>query len=217
MIDAGLLKVACPESPATLLAQWADPIKKGCVRFGIDKVREIAALLAQAGHECAGFQRLEENLNYSAQRMAEVWPKRFAVPRSKPPRPNALALALHRRPVDIANHTYANRMGNGPPESGDGWRFRGYGPFQLTGRNNHQAFADAMGIEIDVVPDFIRTLEGAALSACWFFKVNGLEDLAMTPGVADETKRINGGLHGLPDRKKRFDAVVKEMLRRGAA
>lgn len=217
LIDPQLLKVAAPETSIHQLAGWADPIKVGCRRFGIDTVRGIAALLAQAAHESAGFQRLSENLNYSAQRMAEVWPNRFAIdPRAKNKHPNALALRLHRNPKEIANHTYANRMGNGPPESGDGWRHRGFGPFQLTGKNNQQAFADAIGMELAEVPDFIRTTNGGALSMCWYFFVNGLEDLALTPGVEDETRAINGGYHGLADRRKRFNAVVKEMLRRGA-
>lgn len=215
-IDAQLLKICCPETPTAVLAVWADPLKLACRRFGIDKVREIAAFLAQAGHECCGFTRFEESLYYTAPRMAQVWPGRFAVnPKAKPPMPNALAFKLQKNPEALANSVYANRLGNGGPSSGDGWRFRGFGPFQLTGRANHQAFADAMGLELDEVPEYIRTPQGGAMSAAWFFKVNGLEDLAMTAGVADETLRINGGLVGLPDRKARFDRVVKELLRRG--
>jgi putative chitinase len=209
MIDAQLLKVACPENSIHMLAGWADPIKLGCRRFGIDTVREIAALLAQAGHESAGFTRLSENLNYTnAQRLCQVWPKRF---------PNAVAAAPYvRNPEKLANFVYANRMGNGPPETGDGWRHRGFGPFQLTGASNQQAFADAVGMDLAAIPEYLRTTGGGAMSMCWFFKVNGLEQLAATPGCEDETRRVNGGTHGLADRTKRFNAVVGEMLRRGA-
>jgi putative chitinase len=215
LIDAPLLKVACPEAPATLLAQWADPIKRGCLRFGIDRVREIAALLAQAGHESSGFTRLEEGLHYrSAERIKAIFGQGKAGRARFPSVDSCKAYVAS--PEKLANYVYANRMGNGPPASGDGYRFRGFGPFQLTGRNNHTAFGDAVGKPAEEVPAYVRTLEGGALSMCWFFKVNGLEDLAMTPGVTDETRAINGGTHGLDDRKKRFDAVVKEMLRRGA-
>lgn len=215
LIDAQLLKVAAPENSALELAKWADPIKAGCRRFTIDTVREIAALLAQAGHESSGFTRLSEGLHYkSAERIKAIFGQGKAG-RARFPTVASCAPYVG-QPARLANYVYANRMGNGPPESGDGFRFRGFGPFQLTGRNNHQAFADAIGMAVDQVPDFIRTIEGGALSMCWFFKVNGLEDLAATPGVTDETKAINGGTHGLADRKARFDALIKEMLRRGA-
>jgi putative chitinase len=122
-VDGQLLKIACPENSTLMLAGWADPIKKGCLRFGIDTVREIAALLAQAGHESAGLTQLSENLNYSAQRLAEVWPTRFAAdPKAAVKSPNTLALQLQRNPEAIANSVYANRMGNGSAASGDGWR-----------------------------------------------------------------------------------------------
>jgi putative chitinase len=216
-VDAQLLKIACPENSITMLAGWADPIKVGCQRFGIDTPRGIAALLAQAGHESAGLTRLSENLNYSAQRLAEVWPARFAVnPKAAVKVPNVLAINLARNPQAIANHVYADRMGNGPPASGDGWRHRGFGPFQLTGKKNQAAFGEAIGMPVDQVPDYLRTTNGGAMSMCWFFKVNGLEDLAATPGIADETRAINGGLNGLPDRQRRFDAVLAELTRRGA-
>jgi putative chitinase len=207
MIDARLLHIAAPETPAVELAQWADPLKKACLRFGIDTVREVACFIAQAAQESAGFCRLDENLNYSAERLQAVWPKRFTP---------TLAFACARNPERIANVVYADRMGNGPPESGDGWRYRGAGLFQLTGKNNQAACAKALGIPLDQFPDYLRTLEGAAMSAAWFFHENGLEALAATPGVEDETRKINGGLIGLNDRKARFDRVVAELLGRGA-
>lgn len=215
LIDAQLLKIACPENSIYMLAGWADPIKKGCTRFGIDTVREIACLLAQAGHESSGFTRLSENLNYStAARIKAVFGQGKAGQRRFPT--IASCNPYVRNPEKLANYVYANRMGNGPPESGDGWRHRGFGPFQLTGKSNHTAFGDAVGLAVEDVPAFLRTTEGGALSMCWFFKVNGLEDEAATAGVDDETRVINGGLNGLADRKQRNDAIIAEMLRRGA-
>lgn len=215
MIDAQMLKLAAPENSTALLAGWADPIKLGCRRFGIDTVREIAALLAQAGHESSGFTRLAENLNYTTpERIKAVFGQGAAGRRRFPT--VASCRPYCRDPQRLANYVYANRMGNGPPSSGDGWRYRGFGPFQLTGKRNQQAFADAIGMPLGEVPDYLRTTNGGAMSMCWFFKVNGLDELAATPGVSDETRAINGGLNGLSDRKVRFDAVVAELLRRGA-
>lgn len=206
-IDAPLLALAAPEQSPSQLAHWVAPLKAACRRFGIDTVREIACFLAQGAHESGGFRLLEENLNYRAARLCQVWPKRFTP---------ALAAQCAGRPEQIANWVYADRMGNGPPESGDGWRFRGAGVFQLTGRRNHAACAEDLGVPLAEFPAFLRTDEGAALSAAWFFAENGLDALAATPGVEDETRRINGGVHGLADRKARFDRVVAELLRRGA-
>jgi putative chitinase len=217
MIDAALLKIACPENKLEELALWVEPIRAACVRWGIDEIREIAAFLAQAGHESLGFTHLEENLNYSAKRMAEVWPKRFAVnpgAAQKDRQPNALALQLHRNPELIANHTYANRMGNGPPESGDGWRHRGFGLFQNTGKRNQLALGTALGIALADVPAYLRKKEGAAMGAGFYWKENDLDRLAATPGVEDETQAINGGQHGLDDRRDRFNRIVAELLRR---
>ena len=217
LIDVQMLKIAAPEAPIQALAQWADPIKLGCIKFRIDGIRPIAALLAQAAHESAGFQRLVENLNYSAEGLARTWPKRFAInPAATLKQPNALALSLDRKPELIANNVYANRMGNGPPESGDGWRYRGEGPFQITGRNNQAALAAAMGMTLEQVGPYLASINGGAMSMCWFFRAHGLEDLAITPGCEDETRVINGGEIGLADRKARFDALVTELIRRGA-
>lgn len=208
MIDAGLLRVAKPN--ASELQQWVEPIRAACARFEINTIRRIAAFITTLAHE-GGFKvGARENMNYSADRMAQVWPSRFRGP-------NALARALHRKPEEIANHVYANRMGNGPPESGDGWRFRGNGPIQLTGRANHEAFAAAMGMSLDEAVDWIATIEGGVMSAAWFWEENDVNRLADTPGVADETKRINGGTIGIEDRRAIFNRLVAAMLEREGA
>ena len=105
-----------------------------------------------------------------------------------------------------------NRMGNGPPESGDGWKYRGNGPPQLTGADNHRAFAEAIGKSVDDAVAYIGTLEGGIEAAAWFWEENDINRLADTPGVADETKRINGGTVGIEDRQSKFNTLVDELL-----
>lgn len=207
LIDAQLLNIAAPETPAADLAAWVAPIKQACVRFEIDRVRRIAAFIAQMAHE-SGLRPRTENLNYSAKRLTEVWPKRFPT--------MEIARQYERNPEKLANHVYANRLGNGPPASGDGWRFRGTGPLQVTGRANFTAFAAEMGLTIEQVLDYARTIEGGIMAAAWFWEENDINRLADTPGVEDESRKINGGTNGLNDRRVRFDRVVKELLRRGA-
>lgn len=220
MIDADLLKIACPGNSLAELEQWAPHVRNACYRWGIGTMREVASFLANIGVESAGLTRLEENLNYSAKRLAEVWPSRYAInPRAsmKDRQPNALAKSLAHNPEKLANNVYANRMGNGPPESGDGWRHRGYGPKQLTGKNNHSAFAQDIGIAVEDVPAYLRTKEGGMMSAGWFWLENGLDRLAATPGIEDDRRAINGGLIGVDEVRKRFNAIIAEMLRREKA
>lgn len=208
MIDAALLKVACPERTEAQIVQWVVPIQKACVRYKIDSVRRVAAFLAQMAHESGLIPGREENLNYSAKRLTEVWPSRFPTLAAAQPYAN--------NPQKLANRVYANRMGNGDEASGDGWRFRGAGPGQLTGRSNWTGFGKANNMTPDQAVEYGRTLEGGVMSFGWFWETNGLNALADTPGVEDETRKINGGTHGLADRKARFDRAVAELLRRGA-
>lgn len=215
-ITADFLLVAAPSRPAAELAIWAEPLREACARFEINTIRRVAAFITTLAHE-GGFRiGVREGMNYSDVRMSEVWPSRFAQGGVKG-RPNALAKALHRKPEEIANHVYANRMGNGPPESGDGWRFRGNGPTQLTGRSNHEAFAKAMGMTVDEAVVWIGTLEGGVMSAAWFWEENDINRLADTPGVADETRKINGGEIGLRQREAIFNALVSYLLKAEAA
>ena len=210
LVDVSVLRAACPERSEAQLAPWVDPIKRACERFEIDRIRRIAAFVATIAHESGFIPGREENLNYSAERMAQVWPGRFARPGGRGP--NDLARRLEHNPQAFANVVYAGRLGNGDEASGDGWAMRGVGPFQLTGRANHQAFADAMGITLAEEQAYIRTLEGGVMSAAWFWEHNDVNRLADTPGVEDETKRINGGLVGVDDRRKRFDRTVARLL-----
>jgi putative chitinase len=126
----------------------------------------------------------------------------------------AIAEQYANNPRKLANKVYSGRMGNGDEASGDGYLFRGRGIFQLTGRENYTRFFQY--IKKPMNPDYLLTYEGAALSAAWYFYDRDLDRLAATPGVEDETRAINGGLHGLPERKLHFDKVVGELIRRGA-
>jgi putative chitinase len=138
----------------------------------------------------------------------EVWPKRFPTLGS--------ASAFARNPEKLANKVYGGRLGNGPEQSGDGWRFRGTGPLQITGRDNFTRFAYAMALPLDQALLYARSTEGGIMAAAWFWEENDINRLADTPGVEDESRRINGGTNGLADRRVRFDRVVAELLRRGA-
>lgn len=210
LIDVSVLRAACPERSEAQLAPWVDPIKRACEQFAIDKIRRIAAFVATIAHECGFVPGREESLNYSAERMAQVWPGRFARPGGRGP--NDLARRLERNPKAFASVVYANRLGNGDEASGDGWTFRGVGPFQLTGRANHQAFADAIGRTLVETEAYIRTLEGGVMSAAWYWDHKDLNELADTPGIEDETRAINGGLIGLEDRRSRFNRAVARLL-----
>jgi len=172
-------------------------LNRAMARYRIESPVRRAAFLAQVGHESGQLRRLVENLNYSASGMAATWPARF---RGANGQPNGLALRLERRPEMIANHVYADRMGNGPVASGDGWRYRGRGLIQLTGRDNYRACGSAIGADLLAAPDLLEQPEWAAMSAAWFWSSNGLNELADAGRFEDITRRINGGTHGQPQR-----------------
>jgi putative chitinase len=199
-----------------LAERWLPHIRAAFDRFGINTERQVAAWIAQCAHESAGFKTLTENLNYSADTMAVVWPGRFAVmgPDKKPVKvkgknqPNKFALALHRQPEAIANTVYANRMANGNIESGDGWRYRGRGLKQLTGKDNYTRCGQALGMDLVGNPDLLLTPEGASLSAAWFWSTNKCGPIADSGDFVALTKKINGGTIGLEDRQRRYKAVL---------
>lgn len=200
-----------------LASQWLEPIRKTCAEFEINTDLRLAAFLSQCAHETGGFRVLQENLNYSAEGMAAIWPNRFAIlgPDKKPIKdakgknqPNKFAQALHRKPEAIANVVYANRMGNGPTESGDGWKHRGMGLKQLTGKDNHTRCGQALGIDLVSTPELLLEPEIAARSAGWFWSVNKLSTWADKGDIEGLTRKVNGGLIGIDDRRKRYRAVL---------
>ncbi|PCB11750.1 glycoside hydrolase family 19 protein [Pseudomonas aeruginosa] len=172
-------------------------LHRGMTRFGITSPVRAAAFLAQAGHESSQLTRLVESLNYSARGLAATWPSRY---RSADGKPNALALNLARHPQAIANNTYASRNGNGDEASGDGWRYRGRGLLQITGRSNYRAAAAGLGQPLEAEPELLEQPEWAALSAAWWWATHGLNELADRGEFAAITRRINGGLIGQAER-----------------
>lgn len=195
--------------------KWLDAVVKTCAEFEINTPERIAAFIAQTAHESGGYTMLVENLNYSDTTMAAVWPNRFAVlgADKKPIKengknvPNAFAKALHRKPEAIANTVYANRMGNGTIESGEGWLYRGRGLKQLTGKDNVTRCGQALGVDLVSNPDLLLEPEYAARSAGWFWKANNLSKFADVEDLEGMTKKINGGLIGIADRKARYEKV----------
>lgn len=184
-------------------SKWVPILERFMSQYNINTKERIAMFLAQASHESGGFSRLVENLNYSAEGLAKVWPSRYA----EKGKPNALALSIARKPELIANHTYANRMGNSTPESGDGWKYRGRGIFQLTGKSNYDAFFKDTGVAS--VPDDLSNPTYAVLSACWFWNKNRLNAISDTKDVERCTRVINGGLVGLDHRKTLYSNIIK--------
>lgn len=208
--------------PLPVAQAWAGPINEAVARFSLAaNVDRLAMFLAQTGHESGGFSSLVENLNYSADGMANTWPSRFAekgadgkylkvtVGNRLRNKPNAKAESLHRKPEAIANNVYASRMGNGPIASGDGWAFRGRGLIQLTGRELYIGCGRGIGLELAMQPHLLERPQWAALSAAWYWSQRGLNAPADAGNVAQATKIINGGDIGLDDRRARFERARK--------
>ena len=179
------------------LDQWTDALNKILPDYGIDTPQRVAAFIAQAAHESGNFTALHENLNYRAVTLRKVFPKYFPT--------DEMAAQYAQQSEKIANRVYANRMGNGPESSGDGFRYCGRGLIQLTGQQNYQNFADSIETPLEQIPDFLQTFEGAVQSACWFWENNNLNQYADTDDILTMTKRINGGTIGLADREKHYE------------
>jgi len=168
-------------------------------KFGINTSLRLAHFLAQAGHESGGFKITAENLNYSAKGLQGIFKKYFPS--------ESLANDYAKKPQKIANRVYSGRMGNGNEASGDGYKFRGRGYIQLTGRDNYTAFGKSIGVAIEENPDLVGT-QYALASAAWFWQKNKLNEIA-DGGATDDvvtkiTKKVNGGVIGLDARKKEF-------------
>jgi putative chitinase len=185
-------------------------------RYAINTPPRMAAFIAQAGHESAQFTRMVENLNYSAQGLASTWPGRFAIDRAAtPPQPNALALSLARMPEAIANAVYGGRMGNTLP--GDGWRYRGRGLLQNTGKDNYRLCGAAIGLPLIDEPDLLLEPGPAAMAAGWFWSANRLNALADTGNIGDIGSIINTGRRGnvpagADERKALYQRALKVLV-----
>jgi putative chitinase len=162
--------------------------------FKIDSINKLTHFLAQCAHESGNFKVVEENLNYSAEGLLKIFPKYFS---------KDTAHIAARKPEMIANIVYSNRMGNADKASGDGWRFKGRGYIQLTGKTNYSQFGKFIGVDLIANPELVAT-KYALTSAAWYFEVRKLWSIA-NEGIDEKTiikltKLINGGTHGLDDR-----------------
>lgn len=179
---------------------WFEALCQILPDYDINTAPRVAAFLAQTAHESGGYRAIKENLNYRAESLMRVWPRYF---------PNIeIARQYAQQPERIANRAYANRMGNGPEESGDGWRYCGRGLIQLTGKSNYERYAQSLEISVEEASEHLTTFEGCVQSAAWFWEANNLNQWADKGDMVTLTKRINGGTIGLEDRIKHYNHAV---------
>jgi putative chitinase len=192
------LKEMVPGNP--YIDHWHEAFCEILPDYDINTKPRVAAFIAQCAHESGGFKFIKENLNYKAASLTKVWPRYF---------PNMeVANAYAQKPEMIANRAYANRMGNGPEESGDGWKFCGRGLIQLTGKDNYSRYAQSLEISLDEASEHLTTFEGCVQSAAWFWEANNLNQWADKGDILTLTKRINGGTLGLDDRIKHYNHAL---------
>lgn len=181
---------------------WVQAMNEVFPKYGIDGPKRIAAFIAQCGHESGGWRVFEENLNYSAKSLDAVFPKYFV-------KAGRNAEEYARKPEKIANVVYAGRMGN--TNDGDGFKYRGRGPIQLTGKDNYTAFGRDFGMDLSN-PDIVATDKKISLmSAIWFWNKNSLNTLADAGDIKAMTKRINGGFIGLEDRIHHYEQAMAKL------
>jgi putative chitinase len=183
-----------------MAALYEAPLNNVCTRYEINTALRVAGFLSQIAHESGGFTATVENLYYQASALNRSWPQLF---------PADVAQQYAMQPERIANRAYGNRMGNGDEASGDGWKYRGRGLIQLTGKENYLNFAMSADVDTLVHPELVELPELAALSAGWFWHTNDLNTLADLGYVEAMTRRINGGLNGLADRQAKYTTVLK--------
>ena len=195
------LQQIIPKNP--YVKNWHAALQQLLPDYEINTPPRMAAFIAQCAHESGGFIAIKENLNYRWQSLRKIFPKYFPT--------DELAQQYASRPNKaeaIANRVYANRMGNGPEDSGDGYRYCGRGLIQLTGKDNYSWFAASLQISPEEASQYMETFEGAAQSACWFWETNGLNKWADQGDILTLTKRINGGTIGLEDRKRHYEHAL---------
>ena len=181
--------------------KWLGPLEEVFAKYDISTPIRQAAFIGQCAHESANFKILEENLNYKPEALMRVWPSRF------PDLPTAMKYAHD--PIKIANKVYGGRMGNGPEETGEGSKYHGRGLLQLTGKENYDNCGKGIGVDLIGQPGLLAQPNYAALSAGWFWNKKGLNALADAGDFETMTKRINGGLLGLDDRKAKIAKALQ--------
>jgi|LakMenEpi03Aug12_release.lakeMendotaPanAssembly.Ray.scaffolds.fasta_scaffold565739_2 putative chitinase len=195
------LKEMVPGNP--YIDHWYEAICKILPDYDINTKPRVAAFIAQCAHESGGFRAIKENLNYRAVTLRKIFPKYFP--------DDAIANRYANMPNKqeaIANRVYANRMGNGPEESGDGWKYCGRGLIQLTGKDNYTRYAQSLEISVEEAGEHLLTFEGCVQSAAWFWEANNLNQWADKGDILTLTKRINGGTIGLEDRIKHYNHAL---------
>jgi putative chitinase len=183
-------------------AEWAAALNKVLPHFNVNNPKRVAMFLAQTGHESGDFRTLHENLNYKAEGLVKIFHKYF---------PDAETAAEYaHNPEKIANRVYSSRMGNGDEESGDGYKYRGRGLIQLTGKDNYKKCSEAVYGDDRLLenPEVLEDKEGAIASACWFWTSRHLNEWSDQGNIAEVTKRINGGTIGLEDRTERYETAL---------
>ena len=166
-------------------AEWVEPLNKAFNRFAINTPARIAGFMGQAMHETGGLRTMTENLNYHMEALMRVWPSRF---------PDIdTAAQYHRQPEKIANKVYADRMGNGAPDTGEGWKYRGRGIFGLTGKNNYTAAGEELGVDLLTDPDQVAQPRMAALTAGWYWSKNKMNELADKNDIGAMGRVVNIG------------------------
>lgn len=180
--------------------EWVPALNETFARWGLATPLQQAAFIGQCSHECGNFRILEENLNYRAETLMKLWPKRFPT--------REVADQYARNPKKIANKVYASRMGNRDEASGDGYRFRGRGCIQLTGHSGYFHAGQALGVDFVKEPDLVATPQYAALTAGWFWSTHGCNRFADLRDWTALTKKINGGTIGLEDRIKHINHAL---------
>lgn len=181
------------------VGQWVDPINAVIVKAELNTRQRLAMFIAQVGHESANLTAVRENLNYGAAGLLSTFGKYFD---------KTSAAKYERKPQAIASRVYANRMGNGDEASGEGWKYRGRGLIQVTGKNNYTACGLFLGLDLVNQPELLETNLNAALSAGWFWSANGLNAFADRQDVEGATRRINGGLNGLSHRQSLYTKAL---------
>jgi putative chitinase len=203
MISAAVLRAAAPHADPTT---WLPALQAAFDKWGLNTPRRVAAALGQFSVEAGDdFGEVVENLNYThVLRICQVWPNEFPTP--------ADATPYVANPEKLANRAYAERLGNGTEASGDGWRFRGRGLIQLTGRDEYTAFAGAQGMSVDDASAWCETPAGAAMSGCWYLATRGCLELADAWMIKSITLRVNGSaMLGLNDRIAASNAALAVM------
>ena len=195
------LQACLPQAKRANLEKFVEGINETFEHFEINTPSRCAMFLAQTAHESGNFSATQENLNYAAKALMAFWPKKFA----------GVAEQYERKPEKIANRAYCDRMGNGNEQSGDGYKYRGRGVIQLTGKDNYRACGKALGMDLVSEPDQVAENPVAVLSAGWYWDTRKLNQWADKDDVATVTKKINGGTIGLADRTQYFHHI-KEVL-----